>query len=294
MSITVVGVFDEYSDAQKACEKLESAGIDKQSIHVETGSTQTPAEQPTGRRGFFAELFSLGDDDTPEHYSEAVRRGNAVVTVDVADESRIGALSDILENCGAVDVDERVEQWKATGYAAPAGATRSAAAATGDSETLKSVEEELKIGKRTVEKGRVRVHRSMTETPVEEQVTLRDESAEIERKQVDRPATEADMQAAFKDTDFEIRETTEEPVVSKSARVVEEVSVGKKASERTETVRDTVRSTQVDVENLGDVPHRNRLADDGVGAAKSRYYAGPERRNGSAGSYPGSERRAGL
>jgi stress response protein YsnF len=46
----------------------------------------------------------------------------------------------------------------------------------------------------------------------------------------------------------EIRETAEEAVVAKSARVVEEVVVGKESSQRTEAVNDTVRGTEVEVE----------------------------------------------
>lgn len=46
----------------------------------------------------------------------------------------------------------------------------------------------------------------------------------------------------------EIRETREEPVVSKQERVVEEVVVGKTSQDRTETVRDKVRRTDVEVE----------------------------------------------
>ena len=113
----------------------------------------------------------------------------------------------------------------------------------------------------------------MTETPVQEDVTLRDERAEITRQAVDRPASEAEMRHAFKESTIEVRETREEPVVSKTARVIEEVSVGKKISECTETVRDTVRRTDVDVE---------QVAADTTGATAKRppmkRYGGQERR----------------
>ena len=72
----------------------------------------------------------------------------------------------------------------------------------------------------------------------------------MERRPVDRPLTDADT-IAFKEETIEIRETTEEVVASKRARVVEEVIVRKDASERTEIVRDTVRRTDVEVEQLG-------------------------------------------
>jgi stress response protein YsnF len=75
---------------------------------------------------------------------------------------------------------------------------------------------------------------------------LREEHAAIERRPVDRPATAADLKEGF----VEIRETTEQPVVSKTARVVEEVVVGKEATERTETIADTVRGTEVEVERV--------------------------------------------
>ena len=67
---------------------------------------------------------------------------------------------------------------------------------------------------------------------------------------MNRPATEADF-AAFKEGTVEMIETAEVPVVAKEARVVEEVSLGKEATERSETIRDTVRKTEVDVEQLG-------------------------------------------
>ena len=72
----------------------------------------------------------------------------------------------------------------------------------------------------------------------------------VDRRPVDRPATEADFAAAQKGT-FEMTETAEQPVVAKQARVVEEVAVGKEASERTETVHETVRRTDVEVEKVG-------------------------------------------
>ncbi|SAL89031.1 hypothetical protein AWB74_08871 [Caballeronia arvi] len=100
------------------------------------------------------------------------------------------------------------------------------------------------VGKREVHTGGVRVYSRVTETPVSESVNLREERATIERRAVNRPATAADL----REGSVEIRETQEQPVVAKTARVVEEVVVGKEASTRTETVNDTVRSTEVDVE----------------------------------------------
>ncbi|MBE2271683.1 MAG: DUF2382 domain-containing protein, partial [Anaerolinea sp.] len=64
---------------------------------------------------------------------------------------------------------------------------------------------------------------------------------------VDRPA-DADDLNAFRDQTIEVTERHEEPIVSKQARIVEEVVVGKEVDEHTETVRDTVRRTDVEVD----------------------------------------------
>jgi len=112
------------------------------------------------------------------------------------------------------------------------------------------VEEELRVGKREVQRGGVRVFQRLREKPVQESVQLREEHVTIERHPVDQPATEADM-AAFKEGSMELRESAEEAVVSKTARVVEEVVVGKEVQQRTEQINDTVRRTDVEVEQLG-------------------------------------------
>jgi uncharacterized protein (TIGR02271 family) len=103
-------------------------------------------------------------------------------------------------------------------------------------------------------RGGVRVYSRVRETPVEESVTLRQEEAKVSRRPVDRPATEQDL-AAFKETSVEVRETAEEPVISKKARVIEEVEVGKQTTQRQEKIRDTVRRTDVEVEHLGGEDH---------------------------------------
>jgi uncharacterized protein (TIGR02271 family) len=127
----------------------------------------------------------------------------------------------------------------------------------GDTRAIPVVEEEVAVGKRQVNRGGVRVRSYVRETPVEEQVTLRDEEIRVERRPVNRELADAD--AAFREETIELTETDEEAVVEKRARVKEEVLVGKEVHEHTETVRDTVRSTEVEVERLGaEAYERNR------------------------------------
>jgi uncharacterized protein (TIGR02271 family) len=111
------------------------------------------------------------------------------------------------------------------------------------------IEEQLAVGKREVQRGGVRVFQRVVETPVSETVNLREEHVSVERRPVDQPASSADL-AAFQEQTIELRETAEQAVVQKTARVVEEVVVGKEVTERQEQIADTVRHTEVQVEQL--------------------------------------------
>jgi uncharacterized protein (TIGR02271 family) len=112
------------------------------------------------------------------------------------------------------------------------------------------VEEQLRVGKREVQRGGVRIFSRVVETPVSESVGLREEHVNVERHRVDQPVSTADT-AAFKEQEITLRETAEEAVVEKSARVVEEVVVAKQVTERQQQIKDTVRRTEVEVEQLG-------------------------------------------
>ncbi len=114
---------------------------------------------------------------------------------------------------------------------------------------IQVVQEEVQVGKREVERGGVRIYSTVVETPVQEQVTLREEHVHVERRAVDRPVTPGQTDA-FREQTIELTERSEEVVVGKTARVVEEVVVGKEVGQRTETVNETVRHTDVHVEEI--------------------------------------------
>ena len=88
------------------------------------------------------------------------------------------------------------------------------------------VEERLRVGKREVQRGGMRVRRVVSERPVEEQVVLRDETVRVDRHPVDRTLDAADGDL-FTEQTFEFTETDEEAVIAKEAHVIEEVVVGK-------------------------------------------------------------------
>ena len=110
------------------------------------------------------------------------------------------------------------------------------------------MEEQLRVGKRQVDMGRVRIRSYVVETPVQESVKLRSERVFVERRPVDRALS--GTEAAFTDRVIEAEEHAEEAVVSKEARVREEIALRREAEERTETVSDTVRRTAVEIERL--------------------------------------------
>jgi uncharacterized protein (TIGR02271 family) len=116
-------------------------------------------------------------------------------------------------------------------------------------EVVPVIVEELAVGKREVEAGGVRVTSKVEELPVEEDVSLRTERIEVERRPVDRPIAEGDVDA-LADREIEVVATAEEAVVEKTAKIVEEVVVTKDVDTRTETIRETVRRTDVEVEAI--------------------------------------------
>jgi len=132
-------------------------------------------------------------------------------------------------------------------------------------EVIPVAEEELHVGKREVSHGRVRIRSHVTERPVQEQVTLYEERVAVERRPVEgstRTGTVNDGDL-FRERTIEMEERGEEAVVSKEARVVEEVVVRKEADQRTQTVSDTVRKTEVEVEDeRGNTVPRTGTTDD--------------------------------
>jgi uncharacterized protein (TIGR02271 family) len=235
MAKTVIGLFDDHREAQPIVQALVDDGFRREDIRTLTSQEE-------------ASVGTLSAHGVPEAeaqaYADAVRRGGAVVLVDAADDRANRAVA-IMQRAPAVDRETR------TG--ADAARERGRAGAreveTGDVK-VPVVEEELHVGTRQVQRGGVRLYTRVTERPVEETVRLRDETVHVERHPVDRPATEADV-AAAKEGTIEVTETDEEAVIAKQARVVEEVVVRKDVQEHTETVRDTVRRTEVEVEPVG-------------------------------------------
>ena len=276
--MTVTAFFDNRTDAEEAVRALHAAGVSRDRIRLVPGYERDEAEGADApslgeaRVGFWDALRDLFlPDEDRTIYAEGLRRGGYLVSVS-ATEAEHELVLDILDDEGTIDIDERANAWRAEGWSgsstadALSGATANLTTGSSSStpglsgptgtgadragrgeEVIPVAEEHLHVGKRDVSHGRVRVRSYVVETPVNEQVNLREERVGVERRPADRGLHS--VEDAFQERTIEMEEHREEPVVSKEARVKEELVVKKDVEQRTETVSDTVRSTEVEVED---------------------------------------------
>jgi uncharacterized protein (TIGR02271 family) len=241
MTHTVIGIFDKLSEAQHAVDQLVNGGLMRNNIDISSQNTASDSMNSSSDNkfsNFFGSLFDKDDD--VRNYSQVANRGS-VVTVHAQSEQEAQLAADVLDRAGAVDVDERAMQYQST--------TNTGATYNTTDQALPVIEEQLQVGKREVTTGGVRLHSRIIERPVEEHLRLREEHVHVERNPVNRAASPADLEN-FQEGVIELREQAEVPVVSKEARVVEEVSLTKEVEEREEVVKDTLRNTDVEVENF--------------------------------------------
>lgn len=230
MASNVIGVFDSVDVADQVVSDLTSSGFDSSTVSSYKGSSGDLS----------GELQSAGlDADEASEYASSVGQGGALVVVQADDSQTDDAVAIMNRYYSDADMQSSDASY-ASGSAASSGS---------DEATFAVAEEQLQIGKRTVQRGGVRVRSVVSEKEVEEQVSLRDETVHVERRPVNRAVSNADTDV-FKEQSVEMTETDEEVMVAKEARIVEEVVVGKEVGQRTETVRDTVRRTDVEIEDL--------------------------------------------
>lgn len=122
--------------------------------------------------------------------------------------------------------------------------------ATTSEQTLQLKEEEVKIGKRQVEAGGVRLRKIIRTETVNQPVELQREEIVIERVPTSGATAPGDQQFGSEDIYIPLRR--EEPVVQKTARVAEEVHVGKKIDVERQQVSEQVRREDLEVEKSGE------------------------------------------
>ena len=248
---TFTALFDRQADAEAVQAKLEALGIidlDHDLHSQDSDAFDREAYSDHAKPGLWGSRKGAAPPSEDRHlYEEAMRRGGFLLTVN-SDDTEAARVHQVLEDSNAVDMVDRERELKSSGFVPPVDAAAPVAAAAGTDDVISVVEERLQVGTRQVDRGGVRVRAYVVEIPVQEQVSLREEHVDVERRTLNTPV--ADTADLFKERSMELTETAEEAVIGKEARVVEEVAVHKQAGERVETVNDTVRHTEVEVEQI--------------------------------------------
>ncbi len=263
---TVIGIFRTGEEAQYAANQLMQNGIESNDIDLSarpTGKDYTYQDDTHNENAisrFFDNLFGNDEDEKRKAIYSDVATRNSLLTVHADSKQEAEKALQILNSCGAIDVEsdydyyqkaisddyndyslDHYNEYREKGYAA--------IDAEGE-QSAKVIKEEMHVGKRDILTGRgARLRSYLVEKPVEETVRLRVEHIYVEREPVNRAATEADF-ANFKEGEIEVTEHAEKAIVSKDARVIEEVRLGKTAEEKVEIIKDTVRETKVEIEEI--------------------------------------------
>ena len=242
----VVTAYDSVDKAKNAAKVLQNAGIDTSDMSVIDRTAL--ASHDADHVGLWRRLFG---ENVWEHeaavYGDTLKKGGAILAARVPSDqvARVMPLFDVHQPLDVHTVAARIGE-KVPVEAKALVTSPITKASAKNTETLRLAEEQLNVGKRMFQTGTTRIRRFVTERPVQANVTLHEEHAEVVRRAITDPAYVADID--WSDKAYEVTETAEEAVVSKTARVVEEVTLRKAGTDHVETVKDTVRRQQVEVE----------------------------------------------
>lgn len=256
----IVAFFSSLEEAEKTRDRLINSGIQRDAIRLSRDDNAGSASTSNGGngegQGFFEWIFG---SDVPDNerswYDSNFESGRVALSVRVKNDNNVGEIERLLNDGGALEVDRDDDEGDdddmvASGMteASPQpdrGGSRSRSGSSNEEEVIPVVQEELMVGK-VERENRRRIRTHVVERPVQEQVELRDETIVVERRPVSGQAAVRD--GDLQEREYEIIERHEEPIVGKRARAVEEVVVKKDVRSRTETIDDTVRETEVEVE----------------------------------------------
>jgi stress response protein YsnF len=226
MPTSVIGLFEDQDTARKVVDALTKAGVNEDA--AETWS-DTSADKVTER------LVAAGyDEDKAQRYGEVLETGGALIVADVDDDKADTAL-ETMRKFEVLTPDALLE--------------RSRNRQQQGKQKAQVIEEELEVGKATTTSGK-RLKTEVSEREVQETVALKEEKVDVERSRVESTLKPEDADKAFGERTVEVTATTEKPVVSKQARVVEEVALSKQSGQREETVSGTVRRQDIKVEDV--------------------------------------------
>ncbi|MGL5081030.1 MAG: YsnF/AvaK domain-containing protein [Microcoleaceae cyanobacterium] len=231
---TVIGLFDDRNEAMRAYTALYEAGYAKADLDILTNDDKDDVPKLANMRKY----IPAPDVDV---YLEGVRQGGTIITANVTDSAVMRA-TEIMSGFDMVNVSKRAVEFQKVN----ADLTWSNPAQSEN--VIEVIEEEVEVGKEQVERGRMRIYSVVTEREVQKDVSLRDETIKVQRRPVNRTVeARADL---FQERSFEMVEIDEIAKVSKTARVVEEVSLGKEVVDKIETIKETIRRQDVEIEEV--------------------------------------------
>jgi uncharacterized protein (TIGR02271 family) len=242
----VVAVYDTEESVDAAVKSLRAAGYLTDDISIIRNEGEA-AKAGIFEPGIWRRLFGRELENVQATVlSRSMKDGSVIVSVRVP-TSEAPKVLDLLDSHKPVDVVDRARAYGLVGTAT-AASTSPSISPLKDEALLRVAEEQLTVGKRVVEAGHTRVRRYVIEKAVEATVSLHEEHAEILRRAISDPAYAADID--WSDKTIDVTETAEEPVLSKTTRITEEVVIRRQGSDHTETVHDKVRRQQVDVDRV--------------------------------------------
>jgi uncharacterized protein (TIGR02271 family) len=228
---TVIGLFDSKNEAKLVYQALREAGFAKADLDILTNDDKD--DEPK-----LANLRSWVPEPDATIYLEGVADGGTVITANVAD-SQTARAAEIMAAYNMVNIVDRSAQLRVQHTDLPN---------LREDGVIEVIEEDLEVGKAAVERGRMRIYNVVTERAVEANVGLKDETIRVTRRPVNRAVAINDD--LFKSRTYEMVEIDEVAQVAKTARVVEEVYLGKDVLEKTETIKDTLRRQDVEIEEV--------------------------------------------
>ncbi|MDF2040428.1 MULTISPECIES: DUF2382 domain-containing protein [unclassified Pantoea] len=273
---TIVTMFSSLSLAEGAKRNLIKAGFLDDDIDIISGDRLRTEGHEARHPGFWQRLFgNTLEEDQAEVYEDAMRTGGVVLSLRADEDELPRAL-------GILDAHEELTERRAAlpdddvtndGLTAPTSGTFQDSAAvkplhtepahyvagrtplTGDEsneDVLRLADERLEVGKRLVSEGSTRVRRYTVTEPVSENISLREQHAEIFRRPVSETGSPGNVD--WSEKTVEVEESHEQPVINKTAEIIEEVVLRKEASDRVETINDSVRRQEVDIDHASRDP----------------------------------------
>ncbi|MBZ2209652.1 hypothetical protein [Massilia soli] len=221
MQHTLVAVFDNSADARNAMDDLLASGFSRADVRLSNSDASTDANLASvsdsdggdsfgdSIRNFFSDLFGSDSTARSSMYSDAVSRGNCVLTVTTQSEPEVERAADVVEAHGPIDIDEHhdmpmggnsdmrsaamargaeqgVQQSSQYSMQSGSGTSTSGSAmsaqgtgsggsrqfAEGDSQAFPVVRDELKTGNRDVQRGGMRIFSRAVDDPADRPATI--------------------------------------------------------------------------------------------------------------------------